>query len=220
MDTKNAKEALKNFTEWLKAKEGPVVLFVHNGKLFDCKCIIYSLENVILLVPLKVLWWFVDTLIMLQKIMSQREKYSHESSVAGRLGTAYRAHDSFQDVSILQQFFSYKEVNGKGFKGSSFTINYAINSTKCCLNKAVNIHSLQPLITSKVISIGMGDMIAISGLMLNHLKLSFIQGRNEGLRSVLTARINGKPRVTTSSRTIMELFNHLKKYVKGRVSLS
>lgn len=56
VDTKNAKEALKNFIEWLKANEGPVVLFVHNAKLFDCKCIIYSLENVILLVPFKVLW--------------------------------------------------------------------------------------------------------------------------------------------------------------------
>ena len=56
MDTKNAKEALKNSIEWLKANEGPVVLFVDNAKLFDCKCIIYSLENVILLVPFKVLW--------------------------------------------------------------------------------------------------------------------------------------------------------------------
>jgi len=95
------------------------------------------------------------------------------------LGTADRAHDSFQDVRALQQFVSYKEVNGKVFKESSFTINYAINSTKYCLNKAVYIHSLQPLITSKVISIGMGDRIAISRLMLNHLKLSFIPGRNE-----------------------------------------
>lgn len=121
---------------------------------------------------------FVDTLIVLQKIMSQREKYSHKSPVAGRLGTA-RAHDSFQDVRALQQFVSYKEVNGKVFKESSFTINYVINSTKYCLNKAVYIHSLQPLITSKVISIGMGDRIAISRLRLNHLKLSFIPGRNE-----------------------------------------
>jgi len=32
----------------------------------------------------------------------------------------------------------------------------------------------------------------------------------EGLRSVLTERINGKPRVTTSSRIIIALFNHLK----------
>ena len=56
----------------------------------------------------------------------------------------------------------------------------------------------------------MGDKIAGSGLMLNHLKLSFIWGGKEGLRSVSTLGINGKPRVTPSFRIIMALFNHLK----------
>ena len=64
--------------------------------------------------------------------------------------------------------------------------NCAINSTKYCLNKAVNIHSLQPLIVSKVISKGMGGKIAGSGLTFSHLKLSILQCGNEGLRSVLT----------------------------------
>ena len=77
---------------------------------------------------------------------------------------------------------------------SSFTINYAINSTKYCLHKAVNFHSFQPLIASKVISKGMGDRIADSGRILNHLKLSFIRSGKEGLRSVLTGRINGSQR--------------------------
>ena len=46
------------------------------------------------------------------------------------------------------------------------------------LNKAVNIHSLQPLIVSKVISKGMGEKIAGSGLTLSHLKLSILwEGR-------------------------------------------
>ena len=89
-------------------------------------------------------------------------------------------------------------------------MNYAINSTKYCINKAVNLQSLQPLIALKVISKGMGEKIAGSGLMLNDLKLSLIRGGKEGLRSVLTERINGKPRVTTSSRIIIALFNHLK----------
>ena len=47
---------------------------------------------------------------------------------------------------------------------------------KYCLNKGINLSRLQPLITSKVTSKGMGDKIAGSGLMLNHLKLSFISG--------------------------------------------
>lgn len=120
------------------------------------------------------------------------------------LGTSYRARDR-----ALQYLVSQKKVNDKVIMESSFTINYAI-STKYCLNNAINLSRLQPLITSKVTSKGMGDKIAGSGLMLNHLKLSFIRSGFEGLRSVLTERINGKSRVTTSSRIIMALFNNLK----------
>lgn len=120
------------------------------------------------------------------------------------LGTSYRARDR-----ALQYLVSQKKVNDKVIMESSFTINYAI-STKYCLNNAINLSRLQPLITSKVTSKGMGDKIAGSGLMLNHLKLSFIRSGLEGLRSVLTERINGKSRVTTSSRIIMALFNNLK----------
>lgn len=120
------------------------------------------------------------------------------------LDTSYRARDR-----ALQYLVSQKKVNDKVIMESSFTINYAI-STKYCLNNAINLSRLQPLITSKVTSKGMGDKIAGSGLMLNHLKLSFIRSGFEGLRSVLTERINGKSRVTKSSRIIMALFNNLK----------
>ena len=40
-----ANEGLKNFLEWLKAKELPVVLFAHNAKSFDCEHINYSLQK-------------------------------------------------------------------------------------------------------------------------------------------------------------------------------
>lgn len=213
MDAKNANEALKSFIEWLKAKEGPVVLFAHNAKLFDCKCINYSIRKCDLMSSFQsCVVGFVDTLVLFKTILPQREKYSLESLVADLLGTCYRAHDFLEDVRALQQLVSYKEVNDDVIMESSFTMNYmyAINSTKYCINKTVNLQSLQPLIALKVISKGMGEKIAGSGLMLNHLKLSFIRGGKEGLRSVLTERINGKPRVTTSSRIIIALFNHLK----------
>ena len=45
VDSKSAKEGLKSSMEWLKAKEMPVILFAHNAKSFDCKCIIYSLQK-------------------------------------------------------------------------------------------------------------------------------------------------------------------------------
>lgn len=210
VDSKSAKEGLKSFVEWLKAKEMPVILFAHNAKSFDCKRIIYSLQKCDLLNSFQsCVVGFVDTLILFKAILPQREKYSQESLVSDLLGISYSAHDSLEDVRALQRLVSYKEVNEKAIIKASFSLNYAINSTKCCLNKAVNIHSLQLLIVSKVISKGMGDKIAGSGLTLSHLKLSIQRGGKEGLRSVLTEKVNGKPRVTTTSRIIAALFSYI-----------
>lgn len=210
VDSKSAKEGLKSFVEWLKAKEMPVILFAHNAKSFDCKRIIYSLQKCDLLNSFQsCVVGFVDTLILFKAILPQREKYSQESLVSDLLGISYSAHDSLEDVRALQRLVSYKEVNEKAIIKASFSLNYAINSTKYCLNKAVNIHSLQPLIVSKVISKGMGDKIAGSGLTLSHLKLSIQRGGKEGLRSVLTEKVNGKPRVTTTSRIIAALFSYI-----------
>ena len=156
---------------------------------------------------------FVDTLILFKTILPQTKKYSQESLVSDLLGTSYSAHDSLEDVRALQQLISYKEVNNEAIIKSSFTLNYAINSTKYCLNKAVNLHSLRPLIASKVISKGMGDKIAGSGLTLSHLKLSIQRGGKEGLRSVLTEKVNGKPRVTATSRIIAALFSYLENII-------
>ena len=57
--------------------------------------------------------------------------------------------------------------------------------------------------------LGMGDKIAGSGLTLSHLKLSILRGGKEGLKSVLTEKVNGKPRVTATSRIIATLFSYL-----------
>ena len=79
------------------------------------------------------------------------------------LGISYRAHDSLEDVRALQKLGSYKEVNNEAIIRSSFTLNYGINSTKYCLNKAVNLHSRRPLIASKVISKGMETKLQVLG---------------------------------------------------------
>ena len=207
-----AKEALQNFVTWLKDKKKPVVLFAHNAKSFDSKRIIYSLKKYDLLNSFQdCVLGFVDTLTLFKKVLPLREKYSQESLVSDILGISYGAHDSLEDVRALQKLVTYKEVTKKQILESSFTTNFAVSSTKYHFNKAVNLQSLQPLITTNVVSKGMGGKIAGSGLMLQHLKLAFQRGGNKGLRSVLSERINGKARVTTSSRIIMQINNYFEK---------
>ena len=131
MDSKSAKEGLKSFVEWLKAKEMPVVLFDHNAKSFDCKRLIFSLQKCDLLNSFQsCVVGFVDTLMLFKSIMPHRNKYSQESLVSDLLGISYSAHDSLDDVGALQRLLSWKEVNEKAIIKSSFTLNYAINSTK------------------------------------------------------------------------------------------
>ena len=210
VDAKPAKQALKIFIEWLKTKKEPVVLFAHNAKIFDCKCIISSLEKYDLLSSFeRCVVGFVDTLILFKKILPQGKKYSQESLVADLLGISYGAHDSLEDVRALQKLVSYKGVNEKTLLESSFTTAFAVNSTKYSLNKTANLQTLQPLIAANVVTKCMGNKIAGSGLMLSHLQLSFSKGGKDGLKRVLTEIVNGKARVTTSSRIIMQLCNYL-----------
>ena len=76
VDSKSAKEGLKSFVEWLKAKEMPVVLFAHNAKSFDCKHIIYSLQKHDLLNSFQsCVVGFVDTLILFKAILPQRNTH-------------------------------------------------------------------------------------------------------------------------------------------------
>ena len=169
VEAESGKEALLKFLKWLQAKRKPVVLFAHNAKVFDSKRIIYSLKRYDLLSSFQsCVMGFVDTLILFKRVLPLREKYSQESLVSDLLGISYGAHNSLEDVSALQQLVSYKEVNEKEILESSFTINFAINSTKYTANKAVNLRTLQPLIASNVVSKGMGEKIAGSGLMLSH----------------------------------------------------
>lgn len=104
VDSKSAKEGLKSFVEWLKAKEMPVVLFAHNAKSFDCKRLIFSLQKCDLLNSFQsCVVGFVDTLILFKSVMPQREKYSQENLVSDLLGISYSAHDSLEDVRALQR---------------------------------------------------------------------------------------------------------------------
>lgn len=121
VDSKSAKEGLKSFVEWLKAKEMPVVLFAHNAKSFDCKRLIFSLQKCDLLNSFQsCVVGFVDTLILFKSVMQQREKYSQENLVSDLLGISYSAHDSLEDVRALQRLLSCKEVNEKAIIKSSF----------------------------------------------------------------------------------------------------
>ena len=91
------KEALQKFSDWLKSKRAPVVLFAHNKKSFDSKRKFYSLQKCDLLSSFQdYVAGFLDTLTLFKKVLPLRKKYSQESLVSDVLGMSYTAHDSIE----------------------------------------------------------------------------------------------------------------------------
>ena len=77
-----------------------------------------------------------------------------------------------------------------------------MSSTEYSVNKVNNLQTLQPIIKMKVVSKGVANRIAGSGLKLQHLKLTFERGGYEGLGFVLKEKVNGKVKILKSRRKI------------------
>lgn len=129
----------------------------------------------------------------------------------------YSAHNSLEDVRALQRLVSCKEVSRKYLIESSLvkevqlsTTEFAVRSTKYCVQKKFSLQTLHPPVTTKVVSKGMAEKIAGSGLTFHHLQLSFQRGGQDGLTNILSEKINGKARVTNNRRIISQLSNYNK----------
>ena len=212
------KDALQKFVNWLKAKNKKVVLFAHNGNAFDSKRIVYTLMRCNLLNPFReCVAGFVDTLSLFKNVLPERKTYSQESLVTDLLGVSYEAHDSLEDVRALQKLVAHVNVSSKEISESSFTVDYAVESTKYCVNRATNMNTLQPLLVAKVISKGMAEKIAGSNLQLCHMNLAFQRGDLEGIASILSEMINGKARVRRSkgylNTAVQIIFSNLRSCV-------
>ena len=200
VDAVEMKDALQKFVNWLKAKNKKVVLFAHNANAFDSKRIIYTLMRCNPLYPFReCLAGFVDTLSLFKNVLPERKTYSQESLVTDFLGISYGAHDSLEDVRALHKLVSHVNVSSKEISESSFTVDYAVESTKYCINRTSNMHTLQPLLVAKVVSKGMAEKIAGCGL--------------EGIACILSETINGKARVTRSKKIAQKLYKYFKDLV-------
>ena len=77
-------------------------------------------------------------------------------------------------------------------------------------NKKVNRNLFQVLLKDKVISKGMIEKAASSGLRSEHLFIVFSRAGETGLRSLLSKVFEGKVRVTKSAKIHLSLINYFK----------
>ena len=73
-----------------------------------------------------------------------------------------------------------------------------------------NVQTFHSLIVSKVISKGLAEKAASSGLSYRHLQIAFKRQGESGLKSLLGEKFNGKVRVSKSVRVISSILEYMK----------
>jgi len=152
----------------------------------------------------KVVMGVCDTLHVFKELYPDRQSCSQGSLAFDLLDTT--AHNALADVHILQRLAS-KFVSEDCILKQSFTLSWLEEYYDFLDKKRENLSSLQPLIQAKVITKGMAEKVASSGLTITHLQLAFQRGAADGLSNMLMERFQGKPRVTRNKCVVANICN-------------
>ncbi|CAL4202575.1 unnamed protein product [Meganyctiphanes norvegica] len=195
------KDALHLFIAWLK-NLGTCLLIAHNVS-FDARIICYHLQNGKLVSSFtKVACGFLDTLPFFKVTFPGQINYKQETLVSNILKESYEAHNALADVRALKKLMDVCAATDEQIRGKAF-------STQSYFEKKYNLNTLQVLIKSKVLSDNMANKMAMSGLQQHHLIYSIQNEGFEGLQSLLSEKVSGKPRVTETKKVISKVFDFL-----------
>ncbi|KAL5012907.1 hypothetical protein ScPMuIL_011458 [Solemya velum] len=203
--------AMQQFLAWLDDR-APVILIGHNFRAFDFPRIIRVVDRVKMNVAFKErVVGAVDTLPLFKEVFPGRDTYKQEALVHAVLKENYEAHNALADVSCLQKLYTMSDISDTVFFNHSFTTSWGFSMLAYQQNTEKNVDSMQDLVNRKVISKAMAQKIAASGLQLCHLRLAFSRGGLDGLTHLLSEKVNGKVRVTSTKRVISNLAKELEK---------
>ncbi|XP_053391964.1 DNA polymerase III PolC-type-like [Mercenaria mercenaria] len=205
--------ALNEFIDWLNSlKYEKVILAAHNGKSFDMRLLIQAVQKEGRLNALSVsVYGFVDTLHMLRSVRKDKQSLSLANYYERVFHESFDAHDSSADVSARMRLFNHEKLNNKI---NEFVLKFrqAVSYLENVKVVKGNRNEIQSLMCGdkKVISKFMAHKIAESGLSYNHLKLAFLRDSVNGLKHVLSEKVNGRPRVTNRVSVIESMNLHFK----------
>lgn len=211
VETVSIKDALIQFIDFIKKSESDAVLVGHNSKVFDLPVLFNILSKLNILEAFSsAVIGFIDTLPLFKISHPNLSSYSQLHLFEEILQDKYSAHDSLQDVLALKRLLDHTGPSPEVKLAASFTSNSAFaifhhkNTTKSLMS------TLKPLLDQKVISNGMGNKIASSGLSLSHLQLAYRRNGREGVQDVLTEITDNSVRVTKSRKIIDSVADFLR----------
>ena len=134
-----------------------VVLVGHNVESFDSPIHIYALDSCSKLHKFSnIVKGFFDTLIFFRMERPGLLSYRQEFLCQHLAGIDYDAHDASSDVISLQSLFRHLNIDlckaNDSCRSASFTIASAVDFYKYSNVIQINMPSLQPLISKKIIS--------------------------------------------------------------------
>ncbi|XP_063436607.1 uncharacterized protein LOC134718035 [Mytilus trossulus] len=201
--------AFQNFTSWLEQHK-PCVLAAHNCKTFDARRLLYSLSKFTCFGEFRQnVSGFVDTLPLFKTFYPDLPNHKQNTIFKEVCKSDYIAHNAIEDVEALRVLLGNISNNYKKF---SFTIESMNSQMKFDNVSKVDQETFTTLITQKIISQRTADVMAKSGLKLNHLYYAFEKEGEDGIRELLLEkRRDGSPRVTKNKSIITKLIDYFKR---------
>ncbi|XP_061190461.1 uncharacterized protein LOC133198381 [Saccostrea echinata] len=190
-------DAVNNFIHWL-GKFGKVLLVAHNAK-FDSRVLVHVLSSIGISAS-EHISGFVDTLSLLRELYPGRKSYKQVDLLKDLCVTHYDAHDAKSDALALQTLLLSLSVSCQIMMKHSFSIDNSVGNVVDNLNflmmKMRNMQSLQNLIDNKILSKFTVNKIAETALHFQHILLAYQRDKENGVRTQLSEKTAGKPRVT------------------------
>ena len=183
------KEGLELFSEWLSSLNDKIILLGHNIKVFDIKHLWRHIKENDLGSHFDTVVGYVDTLPLFKHIFPEESSYCQRHLYQKIVGGDFHAHNSLEDVKALATMLRLANVDEKMLRNFSMTSSWVEKYYNFHSEKKRNIDSFQELLQNRVMSKGMIEKTASSGLNYEHLKVVFVRNGEEGLRSLFGAHV-------------------------------
>ena len=132
------------------------------------------------------------------------------------IGGLHEAHNALADVKALKRILEHCHISLKELLSFSFTFSWLTENCNFLNAARRRLSTLSTLINQKILSKGMANKIAKSGLELAHLEAVYNRNteKHNAITRLLSERFKGKKRVTNNEKVICGLVKWLEMKTK------
>ena len=212
VDAVPVNNGLMSFLQWLEKIPGrSKTLLAHNCKRFDMRFLIRALAENGLISEFKATRiGFVDTLPLIRAELPGRKSYKLELIYKDLINGTYACHNAAEDTKALASVVRSLDITEEKICQHSLSTASAIDYVQRRNVITNNLKIVQDkLCRGGTITKSMAKKICESGLTYRHLLKAHERDISNGIRAILTEKLdNGKVRVTNRRQIIENIINH------------